>query len=194
MAELSRDEQFAAEALPNLEDVARFAYSLTRDQSDADDLVQETYLRAYRAWSSYEPGSDCRRWLFTICRNVFLRARERERRVVATEDPELESLAAAAIANAADRSGYGDIFSNVDIGPAIARAVADLPTAFREAVELVDVQDMTYDRAAEILGVPIGTIRSRLFRGRRLLQETLINYARDAGLVAAGDGRSEESH
>jgi len=156
--------------------------------------VQETYLRAYRAWSSYEPGSDCRRWLFTICRNVFLRARERERRVVATEDPELESLAAAAIANAADRSGYGDIFSNVDIGPAIARAVADLPTAFREAVELVDVQDMTYDRAAEILGVPIGTIRSRLFRGRRLLQETLINYARDAGLVAAGDGRSEESH
>lgn len=194
MAELSRDEQFAAEALPNLEDVARFAYSLTRDQSDADDLVQETYLRAYRAWSSYEPGTDCRRWLFTICRNVYLRARERERRVVATEDPELESLAAAAIADAADRSGYGDLFSNVDLGPAIARAVADLPTAFREAVELVDVQDMTYERAAEILGVPIGTVRSRLFRGRRLLQESLINYARDAGLVVAGDGRSEESH
>lgn len=194
MAELSRDEQFAAEALPNLEDVARFAYSLTRDQSDADDLVQETYLRAYRAWSSYEPGTDCRRWLFTICRNVYLRARERERRVVATEDPELESLAAAAIADAADRSGYGELFSNVDLGPAIARAVADLPTAFREAVELVDVQDMTYERAAEILGVPIGTVRSRLFRGRRLLQESLINYARDAGLVVAGDGRSEESH
>lgn len=193
MTEIDRDAQFAAEALPNLEDVARFAYSLTRDQADADDLVQETFLRAYRAWSSYEPGSDCRRWLFTICRNAFLRSRERERRVVAIDDPELESLAAATIADSADRGGYGDLFSSIDLGPAIARALEELPAAFREAVELVDVNDMSYDKAAEILGVPIGTIRSRLFRGRRLLQESLLIHARDAGFARTRDDHPEES-
>ena len=186
MTALTRDAQFASEALPRLEDVARFARSLTRDESDADDLVQETYLRAYRSWSSYEPGTDCRRWLFTICRNVFLRSREREQRVVALEDPELETLAAVAIAVAADRSGYGDLFTTVDLAPAIHQSLADLPEPFRHAVELVDVNDLSYDAAAEVLGVPIGTIRSRLFRGRRLMQESLIDHARDAGLTTAG--------
>src|SRR5881398_778602 len=77
-----RDESFAAEALPWLDDVYRFALSLTRDAADADDVVQDTFLRAYRSWHTYMPGSDCRRWLFTICRNVFLRSRERARPTV----------------------------------------------------------------------------------------------------------------
>ena len=189
----SRDAQFAAEALPCLEDVARFARSLTRDESDADDLVQETFLRAYRAWSSYELGTDCRRWLFTICRNVFLRAREREHRVVPLEDPELETLGAVAIAVAADRSGFGDLFTSVDLAPAIRRALADLPATFRDAVLLVDVNDLSYDAAADVLGVPIGTIRSRLYRGRRLMQQSLMDHARDAGLAATGGtGQLEE--
>src|SRR3954471_12074943 len=73
-----RDAEFAREALPWIDDVYRFALSLTRDESDADDVVQETFLRAYRSWHTFIPGTDCRRWLFTICRNVFLRSRERE--------------------------------------------------------------------------------------------------------------------
>lgn len=193
MTALPRDAQFAAEALPCLEDVARFARSLTRDDADADDLVQETYLRAYRSWSSYEPGTDCRRWLFTICRNVFLRTRERDQRILALEDPELETLAAVAVAVAAERSGFGDMFTTVDLAPAINRALAGLPEQFRVAVELVDVNDLTYDAAAQVLGVPIGTIRSRLFRGRRLMQESLMVHARDAGLsTTGGSGLLEE--
>lgn len=189
----SKDAQFEAEALPHLDDVARFALSLARDQADADDLVQETYLRAYRSWASYELGTDCRRWLFTICRNVFLRTRERAQRVAAVEDPELEALASAAVAMTAAQSGYGDLFTDVDVLPAIAEAIRLLPDTFRDAVVLVDVHDMPYDAAAEILGVPIGTIRSRLFRGRRLMQESLIDHARDAGLATAGgDGTLEE--
>ena len=91
-----RDLRFEREALPWLDDVYRFARSMTHDEADADDLVQETYLRAYRAWDTFEPGSDCRRWLFTICRNVFLRTREREARQVDTggDDAVLETMAA----------------------------------------------------------------------------------------------------
>ena len=77
-AKREEDLRFEREALPWLDDVYRFARSMTHDEADADDLVQETYLRAYRSWHTFEPGSDCRRWLFTICRNVFLRTRERE--------------------------------------------------------------------------------------------------------------------
>ncbi len=154
--------------------------------------MQETFLRAYRSWHTFQPGTDCRRWLFAICRNVFLRTRERERRHVTVDDPELESLAAAALHASVRHMGYDDMWSRLDLGPAIAKALDELPEVFRTAVVLVDVEDESYDAAAEILGVPVGTVRSRLFRGRRLLQEALITYARDAGLVHADDDSSPE--
>src|ERR1044071_4607853 len=78
-SDVARDAAFEREALPWLDDVYRFALSLTREESDADDVVQETFLRAYRSWHTFIPGTDCRRWLFTICRNVFLRSRERQK-------------------------------------------------------------------------------------------------------------------
>jgi RNA polymerase sigma-70 factor (ECF subfamily) len=121
--------------------------------------------------------------LFTICRNTFLRSRSREARHVSCDDPELEALAAAAVHASAEQSGYGDLFATIDLSDAIRSAIAALPEGFCEAVVLVDVNDLSYERAAAILGVPIGTVRSRLFRGRRLLQEALITHARDAGLV-----------
>ncbi|HEX6964936.1 MAG TPA: sigma-70 family RNA polymerase sigma factor [Gemmatimonadaceae bacterium] len=179
-----RDARFDQEALCWLDDVYRFACSMTRDEADADDIVQETYLRAYRSWHTFEPGSDCRRWLFTICRNVFLRIRERERRKVeVATDAEFEALAALDVATKARRDGYDDLFARLDLRPAINDAITALPDVFRLAVVLVDVEGQSYEEAAEILGVPIGTVRSRLFRGRRLLQEALLLHARDAGLV-----------
>lgn len=191
-AQRDRDSRFERDALPWLNDVHRFALSMTRDESDADDVVQETYLRAYRSWHTFEPGSDCRRWLFAICRNVFLRTQERARRHVDVEDAELESLAAAALHASIRHGGYDDMWTRLDLGPAIDRAIGALPDVFRTAVTLVDVEGESYDTAAEILGVPVGTVRSRLFRGRRLLQEALIAYARDAGLVHADGDASDE--
>src|ERR1700712_2563396 len=91
IAAIGREVAFEREALPCIDDVYRFALSMTRDESDADDVVQDTYLRAYRSWHTYLPESDCRRWLFTICRNVFLRSRERSSRWVAVETSELDS-------------------------------------------------------------------------------------------------------
>ncbi|MGI9078352.1 MAG: sigma-70 family RNA polymerase sigma factor [Gemmatimonadaceae bacterium] len=189
--ELSDDDaiaRFEHEALPSLPDVARFARSLTRDAADSDDLVQETFLRAFRAWHTFIPGSDCRRWLFTICRNIFLRARERESRMVNVDDAEAESLAAVRLHIQARDIGLNDMFTRLDVAPAIETALATLSESFREVVRLVDVEGFTYEEAAEALGVPVGTVRSRLYRARRLLQAELLTYAVDLGLAKAPGG------
>src|SRR5918999_103452 len=180
------DDRFEREALPWLDDVYRFALSLTRDETDAEDVVQDTFLRAYKSWHTYEPGSDCRRWLFTICRNVFLRARERDRTTVELVDSEADVMAASTLFFEAVKSGYEDLHSRVDLAAALSDALAKLPEPFRSTVLIVDVEDQPYEAAAEILEVPIGTIRSSLFRGRRLLQERLAAFARDAGFAGRG--------
>lgn len=179
------DLRFEAEALPYIDDVYRFALSLTRDAADADDVVQETFLRAYRSWHTFQPGSDARRWLFTITRNVFLRSRERERRHVELEDGDVEALNAFSAQTALERDGSDRILSRIDLAPALRRALDELDEPFKSAVLLVDLEDQSYEAASQILGVPIGTVRSRLFRGRRILQEKLLTYARDAGFSTA---------
>lgn len=161
----------------------RFALSLTRDESEADDVVQDTYLRAFRSWHTYLPGSDCRRWLFTICRNVFLRSRERARPTVELDASDIDLLAADSVY--APRAADGeDFYSRLDLAPAIDVALAKIPEPFRSTLIIVDVEDQSYESAAETLGVPIGTVRSRLFRGRRLMQEQLQSYAADRGIRA----------
>jgi RNA polymerase sigma-70 factor, ECF subfamily len=181
----NRDLAFEAEALPWLDDVYRFALSLTRDEADADDVLQDTFLRAYRSWHTYLPGSDCRRWLFTICRNVFLRSRERARPTVELEAADVDASAAAALYWSSASEAIDDMFTRLDLAPAIQQALNNVPEPFRGSLLIVDVQDQSYETAAEILGVPIGTVRSRLFRGRRLMQEQLLEYARDAGFSVA---------
>lgn len=186
-----RDAEFERVALPWMNDVYRFAYSLTRNDSDAEDLVQETYLRAFRSWHTFQPGSDARRWLFTICRNAFLRSRERTRREVVVEDGDAEALATVARHGELLADGTDRILARIDLRPALATALQELQEPFRSAVILVDVEDQSYDAAAEILGVPIGTVRSRLFRGRRQLQDKLATYAKDAGFAQAGANKEQ---
>ena len=188
-----RDEEFERVALPWMNDVYRFAYSLTRNESDAQDLVQETYLRAFRSWHTFQPGSDARRWLFTICRNAFLRSRERTRHEVELEDGDTEALALATRHRDMLADGTDRALTQIDLRPALTKALEQLQEPFRSAVILVDVEDQSYDAAAEILGVPIGTVRSRLFRGRRQLQERLAVYAKDAGFASAGSAKEKRS-
>jgi RNA polymerase sigma-70 factor, ECF subfamily len=179
-----RSATFEAEALPHLANVARFALTLARSRPDADDLVQETFLRAFRGWHTYRPGTDARRWLITICKHVFLRrARQAKRWVELDGVPELETIAAVRMHADAQRAGTDDLFDRLDVGPAVARALGALSEPYRVVVALVDVEGYAYDEAAALLGVPIGTVRSRLFRARRLLQESLFAYAHDAGIL-----------
>lgn len=183
-----RDAAFEREALACLPDVARFARSLTRNETQAEDLVQETFLRAYAGYHTFQSGSNIRRWLFSICHHAFLRLAQREQRLVLTEkgdDAELEVLVAVQDHAAAHRAGVDQLIRNIDIGPAIRAAIDDLSPVYRCTVLLVDVDGMSYEEAAMVLGVPTGTVRSRLFRARRLLQQRLLAHARDAGVVGA---------
>lgn len=184
---------FETAALACLDHVARFALSLTRDQADADDLVQDTFLRAFRGRHTFQPDGDMRRWLFTICKHAFLRTREREARDVLSlsDDPSDETRAAAQLHNALVASGEAALFDRLDLGPAIASALSALSTPLRTTVVLVDLEGFGYAEAAEVMQVPVGTVRSRLFRARRELQELLVQHGRDAGLIPALSARGE---
>jgi RNA polymerase sigma-70 factor (ECF subfamily) len=187
----NRDAAFARIALPHLPAVARVANALTHDSADADDLVQETFLKAFRHWNTFEQGSDCRRWLSAICRNTFFAQRARQRWVTAVgDDLELETFAAVHLHKLARDRGVEDMFARLDLAPAIHRAIDALEPLFRDVVELVDVRELRYEEAADVLGVPVGTVRSRLYRARRQLQQSLIDYAIDAGFTPAAKPES----
>ncbi|HVO34063.1 MAG TPA: sigma-70 family RNA polymerase sigma factor [Gemmatimonadales bacterium] len=178
-----RHAAFQAEALQHLDAVYRYAYALTRDQSEAEDLTQDTFLQALRHWEQFRPGTNARAWLFTICRNLFLRQRERRAREEPTEAAVLDGIASTAQAFAAPADAGRALFDAPELGDVIRKELDKLPAEYREVVELSDLQDQSYADIAQVLGVPLGTVKSRLFRGRRLLQEALVDYARDAGLL-----------
>lgn len=169
--------------MPHLADVARFARSLTRDRARADDLVQETFLQALRGWHTFREGADVKPWLLTVCHHAFVRLTSREARYVEApeDDPELESLATATAHWRAQQSGVAEAAERMDLKPALERALAAISDHYRGVIVLVDVEGMSYEEAAQVLYVPVGTVRSRLFRARRLLQDLLFEYARDAG-------------
>ncbi len=168
--------------MPHLAAVARFAQALTQDATAAEDLVQDTFLIAAEQWGSFTPGTECRAWLFTICRHRFFRVRKREQRQEPTDDPILETLAAVRGQDEARAQGLAGAFEQKAVLEAVHEAIARLPDAYREVAVLVDLNDQTYETTAGILGVPVGTVRSRLFRARRLLQEQLLDHARDLGI------------
>jgi len=176
---------FEKEALPWLAAVQQYALRLSGSAADADDLVQTTFLNAWKSWHTFKPGSDARRWLFAICRNAFLRSRQMEARLVTLEDPELETLAAVTPVTGDAGAAALRRLDQLDLPEAITSAMGTLTPPFREAVLLVDVEGRDYEEAAREAGVPVGTIRSRLYRGRRLLQEQLLGHARDLGFRTA---------
>jgi RNA polymerase sigma-70 factor (ECF subfamily) len=184
-------QHFEAEALPHIEAVYRFALRLAGSPDAAEDLVQETYLRAWRAWAQYTPGTRPRSWLFTICRNVFLRSREREQRherVVGAEAPRQDAGGGGpAVVNPVwsatnDTDPEGTFFAEL-LDEAVLDAVDELPEEYRTAVILSDLEGLGYQEIAEVMDVPVGTVKSRLFRGRRRLQKRLYEYAVEMGYI-----------
>ncbi len=186
-----RDAEFARLALPLLPDVARVARALTRDAANAEDLVQDTFLKAYRHWDTFQPDGDCRRWLGAICRNTWFAQQARERWVTAVgDDQELETFAAVQVHKLAREQGVEEMFGRLDLAPAIRAAVERLEPSYRDVVRLVDLGELQYDEAARTLGIPVGTVRSRLYRARRQLQQELLAFATDAGFDAVRPTRS----
>jgi RNA polymerase sigma-70 factor, ECF subfamily len=169
--------RFEDEALAHAEQLYRIAVRLTGGRQIAEDLVQETYLRAFRAWRSYRPGTNLAAWLATIMRNANLdELRRQSRRPVQEpldDDGDYYLYNRLALASPQPQD---EVLARLS-GTAIVSALGDLPPNFREVVVLVDVGDFTYADAAEILGIPIGTVMSRLYRGRRLLKRALADRA-----------------
>ena len=173
---------FADDAMQYLNQLFSVAQRLTGNRTEAEDLVQETYLNGYRAYGSFEEGTNLRAWLFKILQNNYKNAlRTKSRRPVKYEPHDDEEIEEHYFMN---RTTPEDVALDRMTDPMVKKAVDELPEAFREAVLLADVEGFTYAEIAEITEVPIGTVMSRIHRGRKSLQKTLYEYAVEQGLIA----------
>jgi RNA polymerase sigma-70 factor (ECF subfamily) len=167
---------FEAEALASLDSLYRTALRLTRVPADAEDLVQETYLKAFRAADRFEPGTNLRAWLFTILHNTARnRARDKARDTVSIDSETVEQAADAPVvgSRAAGVDTPESLLMRDTLTPELQAALDALPEAFRQAVWLRDVEEFSYAEIAGMLNIPVGTVMSRISRGRHLLYEHL---------------------
>src|SRR2546427_4769412 len=166
---------FEAEALGYIDSLYRTALRLTRNPADAEDLVQDTYLKAFRSADRFEPGTNLRAWLFTILHNTARnRARDRARDVVRADSEAVDRVAEVWPASADGAGATPETLLLRDtLDPDLQAALDALPDAFRDAVWLRDVEEFSYADIAEMLSIPVGTVMSRLSRGRRMLFERL---------------------
>lgn len=174
-------QEFEREALVHLDMLYNVALRLTGSSADAEDLVQDTVTRAYRSWDKYEPGTNARAWLIAIMRNTFInRFRSERRRPTAVEFDSVEEFAVFETVQDVDPEGT---FFRYIVDDEVKRAVQDLPEEFRIPIVLSDVEGLSYAEIAEALDLPIGTVKSRLFRARRRLQRRLFEYAMEMGYI-----------
>ena len=183
---------FAEQAMPLMGSLYSGALRMTRNPADAEDLVQETYLKAYRAFAGFQDGTNLKAWLYRILTNTFINTyRAKKRRPDESDLDEVEDLylyrrLGGLEAAAVGRSAEDELFDRVtDVE--VKEALESLPEQFRVAVLLADVEGFSYKEIAEILDIPIGTVMSRLHRGRKGLQKRLYEYAVERGLVSLDD-------
>jgi RNA polymerase sigma-70 factor, ECF subfamily len=177
--------RFEADALPLLSNLYTAAYRLTRNASDAEDLVQETFLRAYRGFHQFEPGTNLKAWIYRILTNTFInsyRKKQREPQTVSDDEVEDWYLYSKMAEDGAEPSAEASVLESLP-DEDVQEALSSLPEPFRFAVLLADVEGFSYKEIAEITEVPIGTVMSRLHRGRRALEKRLWNVVRERGLV-----------
>lgn len=182
-----RSDEFQRVAYPHLHALYNLGMSLTRNRGDAEDLVQETFLRAFRFFGSYAPDTHIKAWLFRILRNTFINRYRAQK--VRPDEVDLERLEAGYeqaitrefLREHEPRSPEEAVMANVP-DEEVARALGALPEEFRTVVILALVEDLSYKDIAKALSIPVGTVMSRLHRGRRLLQASLVDYAERKGI------------
>lgn len=182
--ERQKYKDFEKEALPHMDALYNFALRMTGDSDDADDLVQETYLKAFRFFDKFEKGTNCKAWLFRILKNSYIndyRKHSKEPSKVDYEDIEnfYENIKSSDV-----KSNHmeEDVYSNL-LDDDISAAITSLPEDFRTVIILSDIEGFTYEEIADFVDCPIGTVRSRLHRARKMLYVRLHKYAQEKGYV-----------
>jgi RNA polymerase sigma-70 factor (ECF subfamily) len=176
---------FEKEALPHLDTVYRVALRFTGEPAKAQDLVQDTMFKAFRSWHRYQPGTNVRAWLLTILRNTFINEYRREKQRGPTVD--IATAETFSLFNEVQEEDPEGRFFNQIVDDEVLRAIDALPDEFRETLVLSDLEGMTYQEIAEVTKVPVGTVKSRLFRARRALQRRLYDYAVEMGYIKRRD-------
>jgi len=172
----SRKREFEGIALQHMDHLYNLALGMTRDRTEAEDLVQDTYLRAYRYFDKFEKGTNFRAWLFTILRNTYINRYNRESRA-----PQMVNISEGYEATTG-ATPENDVLGGL-MDDDVANAMDSLPDDYRVAIILSDLEELPYKEIAEILDIPMGTVMSRLHRGRKFLRERLGEYARKRGYL-----------
>lgn len=185
-------ERFEKEFLPHLEALHSFAFHLCYNEEDADDLVQETFLKAFRFIDKFEEGTNAKAWLFKILKNAYINQYRKESKRPARVD--YEDVAVYNEEEEGQVSGYYDLREDVFekmIGDEVSTALNLLPEEFRTVILLCDIEGFSYEEISKIIDIPIGTVRSRLFRARNMLKEKLVKYASSIGYKDLRGDRSK---
>jgi RNA polymerase sigma-70 factor (ECF subfamily) len=187
--QLSLRTLFEAQAIPYMDQLYAAAMRMTRNPADAGDLVQETYAKAYAAFAQYQQGTNLKAWLYRILTNTFINSYRKNQRqpyqnpIDELEDWQLGSAESLTQGGGTARSAEAEAIDHLPDSD-VKEALQSIPEDFRLAVYLADVEGFSYQEIADIMKTPVGTVMSRLHRGRRLLRELLAGYARERGIVA----------
>lgn len=179
-----KNEEFIREALPHKNALYNYALKIAGNSDDAQDLVQETYYKAYRHFDKFQSGTNSKAWMFMILKNSFINDYRKSKREPFKLDYEqiqnfYENVKSdRAQENNLDKEFYNDLFDDE-----LTQAIDQLPTKMREVFLLCDLEGYSYEETAELVGCPIGTVRSRLHRARLMLQKILFDYAKDKGFL-----------
>jgi len=180
----AKHAEFNREALPHMEILYNYALRLTGNPDDADDLVQETFLKAYRFWDKYEQGTNIRAWLFRIMKNSYINRYRKETREPDTVDyNDIQNFYNVIRDESSDPNDLQEKIFGGLLEDDVARALESLAEDFRTVVILCDIEGLTYEEISEFIDCPIGTVRSRLHRGRKMLRAKLFDYAKKRGYV-----------
>jgi RNA polymerase sigma-70 factor, ECF subfamily len=179
-----RYKDFEKEAIPHMDALYNFALRLTGDEDDADDLVQETYMKAFRFFDKFEKGTNCKAWLYRILKNSYIndyRKTTKEPDKVDYED--VQNFYENVKSDEVETQHYvQDVFTHL-MDDEMSKAITELPEDFRTVIILSDIEGFTYEEIADFVDVPVGTVRSRLHRARKMLYVQLFDYAKNRGFV-----------